>query len=77
MKSGDMDIPENDEEVSIFEHLVIGHGDPITMMFEMPDKDDTGAYKIAEIMQEEGIEISETTDPLIQAAKWALERRVH
>jgi len=77
MKSGDMDIPENDEEISIFEHLVIGHGDPITMMFEMPDKDDTGAYKIAEIMQEEGIEISETTDPLIQAAKWALERRVH
>lgn len=71
LEDGEIDVPENNDGDLVFEHLVIGKGDPIEMMFKRPDESDFG---IPEVMKEDGIEMSETTAPLIQAARWALGR---
>lgn len=73
MENGEIDVPENNDGNSVFEHLVIGSGDPVEMMFYMPDESDK--FDIRKVLKEDGIEMSETTDPMIQAAKWALGRR--
>jgi hypothetical protein len=71
-ENGEFDIPEKNDGESVFEHLVICSGDPFEMMFMMPDESDK--FDIRKVLEEDGIKMSETTDPMIQAANWALGR---
>lgn len=72
-ENGEIDIPQKNDGDSVFEHLVIDSGDPFEMMFMMPEESDK--FDLRKVLKEDGIEMSATTDPMIQAAKWALGRR--
>jgi hypothetical protein len=70
MESGEIDVPENDNGDPVFNYVAMGKDDPVNCIFMLPEESDN--FDIRTALKEDGIEMSKTTDPLIQAARWAL-----